>query len=128
MLNCCAWRQRWFSGLGAGNAPAGVAEVGIGEELEGSAACAALKVMFDQVRGPLCAEEVLQRAGALGNAQFAVIDAVEKPAGKFEIFARLVEAEALHEPVALRACRHFLSVPSSAMVGSHANGAEVMLT
>jgi len=114
--------------LRAGYAPAGAAQVGVGEELELSAAGAALEVMLYLICGPLGAEKVLKRTRALDNTQFAFIDGVEKPAGKFEIFARLVEAEALHEPVALRACRHFLSVPLSRMVRSHAEGALVMLT
>ena len=114
--------------MGAGYAPAGVAEVGVGEELEGSAAGAALEVMLDLVRGPIGAEEVLERAGALDDAEFSVIDGIEKAAGKFEIFARFLEAEALHEPIALRACRHCLSVPPSVMIAGHADGASVMLT
>ena len=114
--------------MGAGYAPAGVAEVGVGEELEGSAASAALEVMLNLVGGPIGAEEILQRAGALDDAQFSVIDSIEKPTGEFEIFARLLEAEAFHKPIALRACRHCLSVPPSPMVVGHANGASVMLT
>ena len=51
----------------------------------------------------------------------------QEPAGEFEIFARLVEALALHEPVALRAGHHCMSVPLSPMVGSHAEGVSVML-
>ena len=115
-------------GLGAGNAPSGMAEVGIGEELEGSAAGAAFEIMLNLAGGPLFAEEVLQGTGALGEAQFAIVHGVEKAAREFEIFTRLFEAEALHEPVALRACRHWTSVPSSRRLGSDADGASVMLT
>lgn len=79
-------------GLRAGYAPAGVAEVRIGEELEGSTAGTALKVMFNLIRRPLVAEEILQRACTLGYAQFAVIYSVQEPAGEFEIFTRLLEA------------------------------------
>jgi hypothetical protein len=104
-----------------------VAEVRVREELERSAAGAALEVMFNQVGWPRSAEEVLQRTSALDDAQFAVIYGIQKPAGEFEIFARLVEAEALREPVALRACRHCLSVPLSPIVGSRAEGVWVML-
>ncbi len=105
-----------------------MAEVGVGEELEGSTAGAAFEIMLHLACGPLIAEEVLQRTGGLGDAQFAFIDGIEEAASEFEIFTRLFEAEAVHEPVALRACRHWISVPSSRSWGSHADGASVMLT
>ena len=114
--------------MGAGYAPSRMAEVGIGEELEGSAASAAFEIMLHLVGGPRIAEEVLQGTGALGDAQFAFIDGNQEAASEFEIFTRLFEAEALHEPVALRACRHWTSVPSSRSWGSHADGVSVMLT
>jgi hypothetical protein len=105
-----------------------VAEVGVGEELECSSAGAAFEIMLNLAGGPIIAEEVLQGTGALGEAQFAIVYGVEKAASEFEIFTRLIEAEALHEPVALRACRHWTSVPSSRSAGSHADGVSVMLT
>jgi hypothetical protein len=105
-----------------------MAEVGVGEELEGSAAGAAFEIMLNLTGGPLIAEEILQRTGALGDAQFAFVDGNQEAASEFEIFTRLFEAEAFHEPVALRACRHWTSVPSSRSGGSHADGASVMLT
>lgn len=114
--------------MGAGYAPSGVAEVGVGEELECSSAGAAFEIMLNLAGGPIIAEEVLQGTGALGEAQFAIVHGVEKAASEFEIFTRLFEAEALHEPVALRACRHWTSVPSSRSAGSHADGVSVMLT
>ena len=104
-----------------------MAEVGVGEELEGSAASAAFEIMLHLVGGPRIAEEVLQRTGALGDAQLAFVDGNQEAASEFEIFTRLFEAEALHEPVALRACRHCLSVPSSPTLASHAESALVML-
>lgn len=67
----------------AGYAPASVAKVGVCEELEGSTAGDALKVVFNLVRWPSGAEEILQRAGALGDAHFAVIDSGEEPVGQF---------------------------------------------
>ena len=117
----------WLFCLRAGNAPAGVAEVSVSEELEGTAACAALEVMLNDVGGPICVEEVLQGTCALGKGQLAVVYSVEKPTGEFEILARLVEAEALHEPVTLSARSHCMSVPLWSMSGSHAEGAGVML-
>jgi hypothetical protein len=84
--------------------------------------------MLNLTGGPLIAEEILQRTGALGDAQFAFVDGNQEAASEFEIFTRLFEAEAFHEPVALRACRHWTSVPSSRSGGSHADGASVMLT
>jgi len=83
--------------------------------------------VFDDVVRPVGLEEIFEGAGALREAERAIVDGVEKPAGEFEVFTRLVDAEALHEPDALLACRHPMSVPPSAMVGSHADGASVML-
>ena len=127
-LNCelrttCAGSQSRLLRLRTGDAPACVAEIGVSEELEGAAAGAALEVVLNHIGGPLRLEEILKRAGALGDDQFAVIYGVEKPVGEFEILARLVEAEALHKPVALRARSHCMSVTLWPTGGSHAEGA-----
>ena len=116
----------WLFCLRAGNAPAGVAEIGVREQLEGPAARGALEVVLNHIGGPLRLEEILKRAGALGDDQFAVIYSVQKPVGEFEILARLVEAEALQEPVALSARSHCMSVTLWPRYGSHAEGAGVM--
>ena len=105
-----------------------MAQIGVREELKRPAAGLALEIVFGCVGGPVGLEKVVQWTSAVGQNEDAVVHESHEPAGEFEIFARLVEAEALHEPVALRACRHWTSVPLSSMVRSHADGASVMLT
>jgi len=100
--------------------------IGIGEKLKRAAAGAALEVMFDDFTGPRGIEDVLKRTGAFGDDQPAVVYGVEEPAREFEVFSGLVKAEALHEPFALRAGHHWLSVPLSSVEGSYAEGAWVM--
>lgn len=100
--------------------------VGVCEELKRAPAGTALEVMFDDFPGPHGIENVLERTSAFGDDQPAVIDRVEKPASEFEILSGLVKAKALHEPFALRAGHHWLSVPLSSVDGSYAEGAWVM--
>lgn len=113
--------------LRTGDSPPCVAEISVCEQLEGAPAGGALEVVFNHVSGPLRSEEILKRTGALGHDQFTVVYSVEKPVSEFKILARLVEAEALHEPVALSARSHCMSVPLWPTDDSHAEGAWVML-
>jgi len=96
--------------LGTGESPAGVAVICIGKELEAAAADSALEVVFYDVGRPLRIEEILERAGALCHNENALLDDEDQLAGEFQILARLIKAQTLHEAVALWAGRHWNSL------------------
>ena len=75
----------------------------VSEELERAAAQCALEIMFDNIAGPLRIEEVLQKARALGQEEDAVTHEIQEMTHKPEILPGLVEAQALHEILALSA-------------------------
>jgi len=104
-----------------------MAVVSVGEELKCAPTGTALEVMFHNVTGPRGIEYVLERASAFSDDESTVLDSIKQPESEFEILARPVEAEAIHEPVALRTCRHCLSVPPSRLSRSDAEGVWVMV-
>jgi hypothetical protein len=102
-----------------------MAAVGIGEELKVSAAGIALKIMLHRFGRPLGIEEITQWTGAFYQRKHAFVDETEKPAGEFQVFARLLEALALEKLIAYGTRGHWTSVTPPRSNGIHIEGAGV---
>jgi hypothetical protein len=104
-----------------------MATVGIRKQLEFATAGNTLKVVLNDVRGPIGIEKVLQLAGTFIQDQGLAFNQLKESKSKLQILAGLYEALAFQKLFAAWASSHLTSFALSGQPGSHAEGAGVML-
>jgi len=86
--------------------PAGAPVERVCEEFVAASASRALKAVFQQVSGPLGAEQILQRASGVHHHESALGHNGDELACHAEVLARLADVETSGEVCALGAWRH----------------------